>query len=93
MSTPWKARLAVLVTIGANANEGDVVHRIGWTGTLMESRYVRYWIMRHREHGVADLSAILADVVGRARDEDRGLVLPELQRQPIASPWSDAVTG
>jgi hypothetical protein len=93
MSTTWKARLAVLVTIGANANEGDVVHRIGWTGTLMESRYVQYWIMRHRDHGVADLSAILADAVDRARSEDRGLVLPELQRKPIASPWSAAAAA
>jgi len=93
MSTPWTATLAVLAAIGAHANEGDVVHRIGWTGTLMESRYVQYWIMRHRDHGVANLTAVLADAVDHARSEDRGLVLPELERQPIASPWSDAAAG
>jgi hypothetical protein len=93
MNAPWKATLAVLAAIGANTNEGDVVCRIGWPGTLMESRTVRYWIMRHREHGVADLSAVLADAVDRARSEDRGLVLPELERKPIASPWSDAAAS
>lgn len=93
MSTPWTATLAVMAAIGAHANDGDVVHRIGWTGTLMESRYVQYWIMRHRDHGVADLSAILADAVDHARSEDRGLVLPELQRKPIAFPWSNATVS
>jgi hypothetical protein len=93
MNAPWKATLAVLAAIGANTNEGDVVCRIGWPGTLMESRTVQCWIMRHRKHGVADLSAVLADAVDRARSEDRGLVLPELERKPIASPWSDAAAS
>jgi hypothetical protein len=42
---------------------------------------------------VADLSAMLADAVDRARNEDRRLVMPELQRQPIASPWSNAAVS
>jgi hypothetical protein len=93
MSAAWRAELAVLATMGASANEGDVVCRIGWAGTLMESRYVQYWIARHRDHGFAELTAILTEAVDRARGEGRGLVLPELERKPIAHPWSDAAAG
>ncbi len=89
MSTARRAELAVLVTMGVRADEGDVVCRIGWPGSLMESRYVQYWIARHRDHGCVELTAILADAVDRARSEDRGLVLPELDCRPIVYPWSD----
>jgi hypothetical protein len=50
---------------------------------------VQYWIARHRDHGCVELTAILADAVDRARSEDRGLVLPELECRPIVYPWSD----
>ncbi len=89
MSNDWKAAVAVLATLGANATDGDIVHRCGWSGTLIESRYVQYWVTRNSHHGAAELTALLAEAVEHARAEDRGLLLPELEPKPIARPWGD----
>ena len=90
-TTHLQATVAVFATIGANGTDGDIVHRTGWPGTRMESRYVQFWITRHRDCCMQDLVAALVDALDRARAEDRGLRLPELVPKPIACPWPDAV--
>ena len=90
-TTRLQATVAVFATIGANGIDDDIVHRTGWPGTRMESRYVQCWITQHRDCHTQDLVAALVDALGRARAEDRGLLLPELVPKPVAYPWSDAV--
>ena len=90
LGTGSQAAVAVFATMGAKAYDGDIVHRCGLTSTLMESRYVQYWIMRHSDHSAAELTATLAGAIDLARAECRDIVLPELRRKPVATPWSHA---
>ena len=66
----WKAAVAVYAIIGANVDDDDVVHRTGWIGTRMQSRYVQSWIIHHRECDARDLIATLIDAVDRANAEN-----------------------
>jgi len=90
-TTRLQATVAVFATTDANSRDGDVVHRTGWPGTRMESRYVQCWITQHRGCRMQDLVAAWVDALDLARAEDRGLLLPELIPEPMAYPWSDAI--
>ena len=74
----------VFSAIGADPGDADAVHRFGLTDSRMESRYVRYWVLRHADHGAAHLAAALADAISLARKQKRGLVLPEWP--PLCAP-------
>lgn len=65
-------------------DDGGAVHRFGLTGSRMESRYVRYWALRHADRGADHLAATLADALSLARKQKRGLVLPEWP--PLCAP-------
>jgi hypothetical protein len=91
--TPLKAAVAVLATIGSNGDDDDVVHRTGWCGTRMESRYIQSWITQHRDCSAQILVAALVEAVDQARAADRGLVLPDLVPKPIAYPWTEEASG
>ena len=82
--SPQGAFIAALVfaAIGADPDDADVVHRFGVARTRMESRYIRYWVLRHVDRGAQELAASLADALERARQQNRGLVLPEWPAAP-----------
>ena len=88
--TRLKAAVAVFATVGSNGTDDDLVHRTGWPGTRMESRYIQSWITQHRDHNAQVLMTALIEAVDRARAEERGVVLPDLAPEAIAYPWSEA---
>ncbi len=73
-------------------DDGDAVHRFGLTGSRMESRYVRYWVLRHADRDADHLAATLADALSLSRKQKRGLVLPEwpLPRASVTPPRKPA---
>ena len=81
--------VAVLATIGSGDSDSDIVHQTGWPGTRMESRYVQFWIIHHRDCHTEDLIGALAEATDQARAEDRDLLLPDLALRPIRYPWAD----
>lgn len=89
ISTACRAAVAVFTTIGSDDSDSDIVHQTGWSGTRMESRYVQFWIIHHRDCHTEDLIGALAEATDRARAEDRGLLLPDLAPRPIRYPWAD----
>ncbi len=78
----WRAAVAVFTSIGSDPGDSDAVHRGGWPGTLMESRYIKYWVLRHVDRGATHLATTLENAACRARAEDKGLVLPEWPAVP-----------
>ena len=91
--THLKAAVAVFATVGSNGTDDDLVHRTGWPGTRMESRYIQSWITQHRDHSAQVLMTVLIEAVDRARAKDWGLFLPDLAPVPIEYPWSEAAAG
>ncbi len=67
----------VLAAQGTDPDNCDIMHRFGVTRTLMESRYVRYWVLRHIDHDTQHLATTLADALDLARATNRSLLLPE----------------
>jgi hypothetical protein len=78
-----EAAVAVYAMIGSDGADDDLVHRMGWPGTRMESRYILSWIMQHRDCAPQILVTELVQAVERARAGSRGLVLPDLAPGPI----------
>ena len=78
--------VAVYTVIGWRERDGDPLGGAGWTPTLLQNRYIRLWLFRHRHLAAETLIAALADAVAAAPAQDRGIVLPEL-----TGPMTDAL--
>jgi hypothetical protein len=70
--------VAVYTVIGWRKRDGDPVGGADWTPALLQNRYIRLWLFRHRHLAAQTLIAVLADAVAVAQAQDRGIVLPEL---------------
>ena len=70
--------MAVYTVIGWRERDGDPLGNAGWTPALLQNRYIRLWLFRHRHLAAQTLIAALADAVATAQAQDRGIVLPEL---------------
>ena len=78
--------VAVYTVIGWRERDGDPLGGAGWTPALLQNRYIRLWLFRHRHLAAETLIAALADAVAAAPAQDRGIVLPEL-----TGPMTDAL--
>ena len=63
---------------GQDPRDGDLLARTDWVPELLQNRYIRVWIIRHRHLPPETLIATLVNAVDAARAQDRGIVLPEL---------------
>ncbi len=78
--------VAVYIVIGWREQDGDRLGNADWTPGLLQNRYIRLWLFRHRHLAAQTLITVLADAVAVAQAQDRGIVLPELPKPAADAP-------
>lgn len=85
MPAEQAAMVAVYIAIGADRADDLLSAWPACEGTLLQDRYVRQWLARHRHRDATGLIATLTEAVETARSQNRSLILPELPVAPMPS--------
>jgi hypothetical protein len=82
----WQEAVAVYTVLGWGPWNGDILAPAAdWMPDLLQHRYVRLWIFRHRHLAAQKLIGTLAHAIDAARGQAHDIVLPELPAAPVAS--------